>query len=114
MESVVLALIRNRSNKVVLFGDLGGLNDLGSRPFTGSPVVGEVEVTDGLGEAFDNLLHRGGRIVTVCKDNVDVGLFQTLERRLQSLNDVLLGETASVGLLAARAKEDLLQNISNW
>jgi hypothetical protein len=43
----------------------------------------------------------------VGEDNVDVRLFQALEGALETLNDVLAGETAGVGLLAACAKEDL-------
>lgn len=39
--------------------------------------------------------------------NVYVGLIHTLERALQSLDDMLPAETAGVGLLTSGTKEDL-------
>ena len=41
------------------------------------------------------------------KDDIDVGLLQALEGALETLDDVLAGETSGVGLLAACTEEDL-------
>lgn len=41
------------------------------------------------------------------EDDIHVGLFQALEGALETLDDVLAGETSGVGLLAACAEEDL-------
>jgi len=43
----------------------------------------------------------------VGKDDIDVGLLQALEGALETLDDVLAGETSGVGLLAACTEEDL-------
>ena len=43
----------------------------------------------------------------MCEDDINVRLLQALERVLKTLDDVLAGETASVGLLATSAEEDL-------
>jgi len=43
----------------------------------------------------------------VCKNNVHVGLLQSLQRALESLHDVLPAQATSVGLLAAGTEEDL-------
>jgi hypothetical protein len=90
-----------------LLGNLGGLHDLDSRPLGSSPVVGKVQVADNLGEALDNLLHGSADIRPVCENNVHVWLLQPLQRALETLDNVLPAEAASVGLLAASAEEDL-------
>ena len=41
------------------------------------------------------------------EDDIDVGLLHALEGALETLNDMLAGETSGVGLLAACTKEDL-------
>lgn len=74
---------------------------------TRSPVVSQVEVTDSLGKSLDNLLHRCSRVGSVCVDNIDVVLLKTLEGTLETLDNVLLGKSASVGFLATGSEEDL-------
>lgn len=90
-----------------LLGDLGGFHNLDSRPLGSSPVVGKVQVANDLGEALDDLLHGSADIGPVCKNNVHVGLLQSLQRALESLHDVLPAQATSVGLLAAGTEEDL-------
>jgi hypothetical protein len=124
VESVVLRLLSDGSNEVIpahvsglvdrtwlhgnsLLGDLCGLHDLDSRPLGSSPVVRKVQVADDLGEALDNLLHRGADIRPVCEHDVHVRLLQPLKRALETLDNVLPAEAASVGLLATSAEEDL-------
>jgi len=70
-------------------------------------VVCQVEVADGLGETLNNLLHGSCVVGTVSQDDIDVVVVQSLEGALQALNDVLLGKTTGVGLLAASTEEDL-------
>ena len=41
------------------------------------------------------------------EDDIDVGLLHALEGALETLDDVLAGETTGVGLLAACAEENL-------
>jgi hypothetical protein len=106
VEGIVLRLLDYRSNEIVLLSNLGGLHDLNSGPLRGSPVVGKVEVADGLRETLDNLLHGSSGVGAVGKDNVDVGLLQPLQRALQSLDNVLPAQTAGVGLLASSTEED--------
>lgn len=95
------------SAKDSLLGNLGSLHNLDSRPLGSSPVVGEVQVANDLGEALDNLLHGSANIRPVCKDNVHVGLLKPLQRALESLNDVLPAQATGVGLLATSTEEDL-------
>lgn len=107
VEGIVLRLLGHGGNEVVLLGQTGSLHDLRGRPLTGSPVVGEVQVANSLCEAFDNLEHGRANIGAVSKDHVNIRGLQTGQARLEALNDVLAGQTASVGLLATSAKEDL-------
>jgi len=51
-----------------------------------------------LRESLDNLLHGCSVIRAVGEDNIDVWLLESLEGALESFADVLLGETAGVGL----------------
>ena len=101
VEGVVLRLLGNGRNEVVLLGDLGRLHNLDGGPLGRAPVVGEVEVANALGEALDDLLHRGADVGPVGEHDVDVRLLQTSEGALETLNNVLAGETTGVGLLAA-------------
>ena len=107
VESVVLGLLDDGGNEVVLFGETDGFRDLSGGPLRSAPVVGKVEVADDLGEALNDLEHGDGGVGTVGKDYVDVGGLQTLEGRLETLDDVLPAQAAGVGLLAARSEEDL-------
>jgi hypothetical protein len=126
VEGIVLRLLSDGSDQVVLLGNLSGFHDLSSRPLGGTPyrqhsqqksplqergssltVVGQVEVTDRLGETLDNLLHGSCGVGTVSQDDINVVVVQSLEGALQALDDVLLGKTTSVGLLAASTEEDL-------
>lgn len=91
----------SRSNEVVLLGNLSGLHDLRSRPFTRAPIVGQVEVADALSETLDNLLHRRAHVRAMGKDNVNIVELQALERGLEAFADVLAGQTTGVRLLAA-------------
>lgn len=53
------------------------------------------------------------RIVgTVGKDNIDVRLLEALKGALETLNQVLLGATTGVRLLASSAEEDLNEAMS--
>jgi len=79
---------------------------------TGTPVVSQVKVLNCLSETLDNLLHGYRRIGTVSKDNINVWLLEALERALKTLDDVLLGEAASIGLLTAGTEEDLCNDES--
>lgn len=65
------------------------------------------QVTDSLSESLDDFLHGGSNVRTMCEDNIDVRLFEALERALESLNDVLPAQATSVWLLASSSKEDL-------
>ena len=107
VESVVLGLLNDGGDEVVALSDLRGLLDLDSGPLGGAPVVGQVEVTNNLGEAFDNLAHGGGIVRAVGENDVDVRLLQTGQGALETLDDVLPAETAGVGLLATGAEKDL-------
>lgn len=46
-------------------------------------------------------------VVTMSEDNIDVVMLQALQRALQTLDDMLLAQTAGVGLLPRCAEEDL-------
>jgi hypothetical protein len=49
------------------------------------------------------------------KDNIDIRLLETLERALETLDDVLSAKTAGVGLLAASSEEDLCgEDVPGW
>ena len=107
VEGVVLGLLDDGGNQVVLLGEVDGLLDLDGAPLRGTPVVGEVEVADDLGEGLDDLEHGGGGVGTVGEDDIDVGGLEALDGGLETLDDVLAAETAGVGLLATGAEEDL-------
>ena len=90
VKGIVLRLLGDRGDEVILVRYLCGLHDLNGRPFRCAPVVGEVEVADGLGEAFDDFSHGRGEIRAVGEDDVDVWLLHSFEGAFQSFDDVLL------------------------
>lgn len=63
----------------------------------------KVKVADDLSESLNDLLHWCANIWAVCEHNVHVWLLQSCETALKTLNNVLLGKTASVGLFASSA-----------
>lgn len=73
-------------------------------------IISQIQVANCLGETLNNLLHGSSIVRTVSQDNVNVIVVQSLEGALQALDNVLLGETTSVGLLATSTKEDLGRN----
>lgn len=107
MESVVLILLSDGSNEVVLLSDLSRLHNLSGRPLRRSPVIAEIKVPYTLRKALNDLLHRRADVRAMSEHDVHVRLLQAGQRALQALDDVLAGETAGVGLLAASAEEDL-------
>ena len=106
VECVVLRLFGDGGDEVVFFGNLRGFHDLHGRPFARAPVVCQVEVSDCLGEALDDLLHWGGVVGSVGEDDVDVWLLQAGQGALESFHNVFLGETARVRFLSAGTEED--------
>ena len=106
VEGVVLRLFGDGGDEVVFFRNLRGFHDLHGGPFARAPVICQVEVLNGLREALDDLLHRGGVVGSVGEDDVDVWLLQAGQRALESFDNVFLGETAGVGFLAAGAEKD--------
>ena len=66
------------------------LSDLSCTPFGGSPIVRKVEVSDGLREALNDLLHWSCIIRTMRKHYVNIRLLKSLQRTFQPLNNVLL------------------------
>ena len=106
VEGVVLRLLGDGGDEVVLLRDLGGLHDLHGGPFARAPVVCQVQVPDGLREAFHDLLHGCSVVGPVRENHVDVWLLQSCQRALQSFDDVFLGEAAGIRFLTAGAEED--------
>lgn len=106
VEHVVLRLLDRGSNQVKLVGDQVGLLELVGRPLAGTPVEGEslldapVECSDGL---FDG--NRGVRPVSI--HNIDIVELESLERRLQALDDVLSAQALLVWVFALGTEEDL-------
>lgn len=107
VEGVVLGLLGDGGDQVVLLGEPGGLGDLLGAPLAGAPVVCQVEVTDGLCEALDNLQEWCADIGAVGEDDIDVWGLQALQAGLEALDDVLSRQAARVGLLAPGSEEDL-------
>ena len=106
VEGVVLRLFGDGGDEVVFFRDLRGFHNLHGGPFARAPVVCQVEVLNGLREALDDFLHRGGVVGSVGEDDVYVWLLQAGQGALESFYNVFLGETAGVGFFAAGAEED--------
>ena len=106
MEGIVLRLLCDRGDEVIFFGDLRGLHDLHGRPLARAPVVGQVQVPDGLCEALHDLLHGCSIVGSMCEDHIDEWLLQSCQRAFQPFNDMFLGETAGIRFLATCAEED--------
>jgi hypothetical protein len=102
--TVILRLLSNWRNQIVLLCNLRCLHDLCRAPLARAPVVSKIHV-DCLCEALNDLLHRCGVVGTMGENNIDIWLLETLQRGLETLNDVLLAQTTSVGLLAACTEE---------
>lgn len=107
VEGVVLGLLGDGGDQVVLLGEPGGLGDLLGAPLAGAPVVGQVEVADGLCESLDDLEERGADVGAVGEDNIDVWGLEALQAGLEALDDVLSRQAAGVWLLASGTEEDL-------
>lgn len=107
VEGVVLRLLGDGGNQVVPLGDLGSFLNLDSGPLRSAPVVSEVEIANDLSESLDDLLHWSGVVGSVSENDIDVRLLKTLERRLETFDHVLAGQTTGIGLLSASAEEDL-------
>lgn len=59
VEGVVLGLLGDGGNEVVLLREQRGFGYLLRGPLRRAPVVGQVQVADALGEAFDDFEHGG-------------------------------------------------------
>ena len=106
VEGVVLGLFGDGGDEVVFFRNLRRFHDLHGGPLASAPVVGQVQVPDGLREALDDFFHGGGVIGAVRKDDVDVWCLQSCQRALQPFDDMFSGQTARVGFFSAGAEEN--------
>lgn len=86
---------------------MSGCDQNAAPPITRLTPVESLSSLDEVVEASDDLLHRSSRIMTVSKDDVDVVHLKAGKRLVQSLDQVLAGESTLVGILAAGSEEDL-------
>jgi len=89
-------LFKDRLDKVVLITDIVSLSYLVLVPLAGSPIEGPSSSDQPvIGSA--NFLHGSLIIRSMAEDNIDIVIFKVFKGSSHTFNDVLSGESPSVG-----------------